>query len=81
MWPKIIDAKFRVAYLAKTGEKIQDDPMESDDGLSYMVGSFRVTQKQLDELKADTNITAKPDDIATRKDISPESWVQKVEAE
>ena len=79
MWPKTIDAKFRAAYLAKTGEKIQDNPLESEDGLSYMVGSSRVSQNQIDALKADTNITAKPDDIVTRKDIFPAGWVQKQE--
>jgi len=77
IWPKVIDVKFRAAYLAKTGEKIQDNPHESEDGLSYMVGSSRVTQKQLDELKADTAITSKPDDIKTRKDLHPDGWIKK----
>ena len=78
-WPKTIDTKFRAAYLAETGEKIQDNPLESEDGLSYMVGSSRVLQSQIDTLKADTNITAKPDDIATRKNLPPAGWVAKVE--
>ena len=78
-WLKIIDTKFRAAYLAKTEEKIQDIPLESEDGLSYMVGSSRVTQKQLDELKSDTNITENPDDISTRKNLPPVGWVQKHE--
>lgn len=77
VWPKTIDAKFRAAYFAKTGEKIQNNPHESEDGLSYMVGSSRVTQKQLDELKADTSITTKPDDIKTRKDAHPAGWIKK----
>ena len=76
-WHTTIDAKFRAAYLAKTGEKIQDNPQESEDGLSYMVGSSRVTQKQLDELKEDTAITTKPDDIKTRKDLHPAEWIEK----
>ncbi len=80
-WPKTIDAKFRAAYLAKTGEKIQDNLMESEDDLYYMVGSSRVTQKQLDELKVDTSITAKPDDIKTQKDVPPSGWVPKVAEE
>lgn len=71
-WPKTIDAKFRVAYLDKTGEKIQDTPLESEDGLSYMVGSSRVTEKQLDELKVDEEIT-------TNKDSFPVGWVTKIE--
>ena len=79
-WPKTIDAKFRAAYLAKTGEKIQDNPLESEDGLSYMVGSSRVSQKQLDELKIDTKITVKIDDIVTQKDTPPVGWVIKEEA-
>ena len=75
-WPKTIDTKFRAAYLAKTGEKIQDTPLESEDGLSYMVGSSRVTEKQLDELKADGTI-AKSGDIRTRQDVEPDGWIEK----
>ncbi len=71
-WPKTIDAKFRAAYLAKTGEKIQDNPMESADGLSYMVGSSRVSEKQLDELKVD-------EDIITNKNVAPTGWKPKIE--
>lgn len=78
-WKKTIDAKFRAAYLTKTGEKIQDTPLESEDGLSYMVGSSRVSQKQLDELKIDPEITTKPEDIKTNKDTSPAGWIQKSE--
>ena len=78
-WPKTIDEKFRAAYLAKTGEKIQDTPLESEDGLSYLVGSSRVSQEQLDELKADIAITIKPDDIKARKDSSPDGWVGRIE--
>lgn len=77
-WPKTIDTKFRAAYLAKTGEKIQDTPLESEDGLSYMVGSSRCTDQHLSELKVDTEITAKADDIKTNKDAYPDGWVQKV---
>ena len=75
-WLKKDDVKFREAYLAKTGEKIQDIPLESEDGLSYMVGSWRVSEKHLDELKADGTI-AKSGDIKTRKDIEPDGWVLK----
>lgn len=73
-WEKAIDTKFRVAYLAKTGEKIQDTPLESEDGLSYMVGSSRVSQKQLDELEAQADIT-----IETQKETHPAGWIQKSE--
>ena len=73
MWPKTIDAKFRAAYLAKTGEKIQDVPLESEDGLSYMVGSSRATQTQLDSLKIVHT------DLATNADSKPAGWVLKVE--
>lgn len=69
-WPKTINTKFRTAYLAKTGEKIQDTPLESEDGLSYMVGSSRVSENQLDELKIDA-------DIDTNKNIPPVNWVSK----
>ena len=79
MWPKTIDAKFRAAYLARTGEKIQDLPPESEDGHSYMVGSSRVLQSQIDELKADTNITITPSDITVRKSLPPVGWIQKPE--
>lgn len=69
-WKKTIDAKFRAAYLAKTGEKIQDNPMESEDGLSYMIGSSRVSENQLDELKVDVEIN-------TNKNTPPVNWVFK----
>lgn len=78
-WEKKIDAKFRAAYLTKTGEKIQIFPGESKDGLSYLVGSSRVTQKQLDELKADTAISANPDAIKTNKNTPPAGWITKEE--
>jgi len=64
-WPKKDDAKFRPAYLAVTGEHIQETPEESEDGLSYMVGTWRATDEQLTELKADRAITDKADDIKT----------------
>ena len=78
IWPKTIDTKFRAAYLIKTGEKIQQNPLESEDGLSYMVGSWRVSEKYLDELKVDTDITSKPDDIKTNTEW-PVDWVTKAE--
>ncbi len=77
-WLKKDDAKFRAAYLTKTGEKIQDKPAESEDGLSYMVGSWRATEQQLTELKADKDI-ANDGDIITRENVSPVGWVRKVE--
>ena len=70
MWPKSIDVKFRAAYFAKIEEKIQDIPLESEDGLSYMVGSSRVSENQLNELKIDA-------DIDTNKNIPPVNWVSK----
>jgi len=73
-WNKTIDAAFRAAYLAKTGEKIQNTPMDSEDGLTYLVGSDRATQAQIDELKTDY-----PDDLFTSVDTPPAGWVQKVE--
>lgn len=62
-WPKSIDADFRAKYLAATGEKIQNRPMESEDGTEYMVGSSRIIEGQKNTLKADTSIkNAKYDD-------------------
>ena len=81
MWSKTIDVKFRDAYYTKTGEKIQKNPIESEDGLSYMVGSSRVSQVQLDELQSDIEITTKETDIKTRKNIEPSDWVAKVARE
>ena len=69
-WSKSIDIKFRAAYIAKTGEKIQDIPLESEDGLSYMVGSSRVSENHLDELKVDVEIN-------TNKNTPPVNWVSK----
>ena len=79
MWPKSINVKFRASYLAKTGEKIQDTPLESEDDLSYMVGSSRVSEKQLDELKNDIAITTEPGAIKTRKSVYPDEWAGKIE--
>lgn len=75
IWPKTIDVAFRKDYLQETGEYIQNNPLESEDGLSYMVGSSRATQIQLDSLK--TTHT----DLATNADSKPAGWVLKVEAQ
>ena len=80
IWLKKDDVNFRAAYLAKTGEKIQKTPAESEDGLSYMAGSWRVSEKHLDELKADRDIST-DGDIKTQKDTPPDGWVKKVEVE
>ena len=74
MWPKTIDVDLRKDYLQETGEKIQDNPLESEDGLSYMVGSSRATQPQLDSLKVTHT------DLTTNADSEPAGWVLKVEA-
>lgn len=76
VWTKSIDEKFREAYLAKTGEKI-GNPLESEDGLSYMAISWIVSEKHLDELKADTNITSNVTDIQTVKDMARSDWIEK----
>lgn len=62
-WQKTDDVKFRPWYLSVTDEHIQANPPESADGLSYMVGSSRVTDQELIELRADRTITAKTSDI------------------
>jgi len=80
-WLKADDAKFRAAYLAKNGEEsIQANPLESEDGLTYQAASSRVTQKQLDELKADRNIS-KEGDIKTRLGSSPDGFILKISPE
>lgn len=73
MWPKTIDVAFRRDYLQETGEYIQNNPLESEDGLSYMVGSSRATQIQLDSLK--TTHT----DLTTNAGVEPAGWIAKVE--
>jgi len=75
MWPKTIDTAFRSDYLQEVGEYIQNTPPESEDGLSYLVGSNRATQAQLDNLK--TTYT----DLVTNEDSEPAGWVPKVETE
>jgi len=87
MWLKEDNIKVRAAYKETTksaslpdGENIQDKPLESEDGLSYMVGSHRVTEKQLSELKADGAV-AKTGDIKTRKDSPPAGWIEKARPE
>lgn len=47
-WPKTVDASFRAAYLAETGEAIQKDPI--DDGDHFWVGSSRITQAHVDKI-------------------------------
>jgi len=81
MWPKAKDKEVRASYVAKTseglkdgevGERIQDNPTESADGLYYMVGSDRITEKQLDELKAEFP------EIKTGSNVAPSEWVYKI---
>jgi hypothetical protein len=73
MWPKTIDAAFRTAYLTETGENIQSVPLESSDGLSYMVGSDRATQAQIDNLKGTYT------ELKTGPDTPPVEWVPQTE--
>ena len=68
-WPKTIDVKFRAAYLAETGEKIQNTPLESSDGLYYLVGSSRATSAHL------ANLAAIHTEMETNKGSEPASWV------
>ena len=73
MWPKTINAAFRADYLTETGEKIQDSPLESSDDLSYLVGSDRATQAQLDNLKATHT------ELVTNPASEPAGWVKKID--
>lgn len=70
MWPKTIDEDFRVDYLAETGEKIQTHPLESDDGLSYLVGSNRATSTNL------SNLAITHTEIETNENSPPVSWIK-----
>lgn len=47
-WPTLIDVEFRPAYLAETGEEIEEFPKEVDN--KFIVGSSRVTKKNIDNL-------------------------------
>lgn len=41
---------FRARYLELTGEKIQDTPLENEQGTHYLVGSSRLSQAIADQL-------------------------------
>lgn len=71
-WAKTADVAFRADYLVKTGEKIQNTPLESDDDLYYMVGSDRVIAEHITELEIDY-----PNDLETNVDAPPINWVPK----
>ena len=82
-WLKTDDEKFRAAYLEKTktpelpeGEKIQATALEEENGLYYMVSSWRVTDKQLTELKDDRAVTTKKGDLKTGA-VWPSDWITK----
>ena len=75
-WPKTADAAFRTAYAAKTGEYVQDNPLESSDDLSYMISTTSATQQEVNELKADTGI-APAGDVKSRPGLPPIGWIAK----
>ena len=41
---------FKDDYVSTVGEKIQDNPLENEQGTHYLVGSSRLTQEQADGL-------------------------------
>jgi len=49
IWNKNINESFRISYFLEVGENIQNNPHETE--TQYMVGSSRITQKNMDELK------------------------------
>lgn len=61
---------FKADYLATTGEKIQDTPLENDQGTHYLVGSSRLTQEHADEL-------ASRNPSVTIMNSWPAGWVTK----
>ena len=69
IWPKTIDISFRADYLTEVGEKIQDSPLESNDDLSYLIGSSRVIQTNLD------NLAVTHTDMDANEGSPPTAWV------
>lgn len=51
-WRADQDAAFRTAYAETVGETIQDEPAASEDGLTFTVGSSRVTDEHVATLRA-----------------------------
>jgi len=78
MWPVADDIKFRAAYINCSGERIQDNAPISEDGKTYSVGSWRITDECLNELKADRTIS-KDGDIKTNKGNDPIEFIRKIE--
>lgn len=46
-WPKTEDRAFRTFYKENTGETIQDYPIEHLSGETFLIGTNRVSDKQL----------------------------------
>lgn len=51
-WRTDQDTDFRAAYAETVGETIQDEPASSEDGLTFTVGSSRVTDEHVAILRA-----------------------------
>lgn len=73
-YPKTKDAQFRERYFNMTGEKIQAEPMESEDGKHYMVGSYRVKQLQITALRLLFPLSG-----LYFGESSPSGWARKVD--
>lgn len=67
IWDKENDDSFRPAYLALSGEKIQDRPQENAAQTHYMVGSSRVTPEQAATMAGWEGVTV--------HDGVPQDWV------
>jgi len=72
------DAKVRVAYKLETGENISPVPHISVDGKTYSTGSWRVTEEEMNNLKADRAI-AEEGDIKSRIGAEPVDFIKKVD--
>ncbi len=59
-WLKTDDVAFRAAYSALSGgtEVVQDPPVESEDGLSWMISTWFLTDAQVAALEADRDVAA-----------------------
>ena len=51
-WRADQDTSFRAAYAETVWETIQDEPAASEDGLTFTVGSSRMTDEHIATLRA-----------------------------
>ncbi len=68
--PNIDLNQFRADYLSITGEKIQENPLENEQGTYWLVGSSRIGKAEFNQIKA-----LYPS--VTMTDKVPNGWVSK----